>query len=64
MNRVIFGKNCCGVEMKYDCFIIEKFSFVNMDQVYINVQNMVTWPVFLHTTNSQFQSKAQLYDMY
>ena len=30
MNRVIFGKNRCGVEMKYECLVVEKFSFVNM----------------------------------
>ena len=30
MNKVIFGKNRCGVEMKYDHLVVEKFSFVNM----------------------------------
>ena len=30
MNRVIFGKNRCGVKMKYECLVVEKFSFVNM----------------------------------
>ena len=32
MNRVIFGKNRSvhGVGMKYDCLVVDKFSFVNM----------------------------------
>ena len=30
MNRVIFGKNRCGVEMNYDRLVVEKFLFVKM----------------------------------
>ena len=42
MNRVILGKNHCGVEMNYDRLVIEKISFVNMREIWSRGQLFYT----------------------
>ena len=57
MNRVIFGKKCCGIEMKYDLLVVDVRNHG------INARNMVLWrviltcnklPLFVYSTAIQY----------